>query len=594
MQQHHYQAVPQNTACTMLPSEACKNIEREENKRVSTSQMRSSDHPWSASNQRSTTSPRTSTADHRLSTRNPETHSDNTIMYAWGATGEQEWTPTITTGVDWKSLVVPACLPITTDFFPDQRSLQNDYVVTSYSLLPEDQGAELLTRVCYRGGEDLRNHIPFSVQQVLEELTCQRLQQGFQLIISNDLRNGLNLGNSSYTLSIGRIFHKLSIDSKTKIDVKQYKPRHPYPTIKIQYSYRFRAPDNQTYGVSWVDFVSEKLENYNWNYLDNYICLRGEEEYELRDELKFWRFRILLLPNICQAITDRITAKNSDGQPELRCLGAYRESTHQDRMKLFEGFLKFIEIISKIKRAPPKRLPTNKPIMRQTTIPGLRQQPTSPNPDSRIRNPSGTVIRSGPRVADTMDGSIVSSMALEARGGQTSPNKLEPLKKISRPSLDRVKQKMVNESAINFMMDQKGLPPYSFIAAEAIFWAIDTFKDVENESKAVKMFQEMVDKGFISHCSGDIKFPFVCGFYLYFVVNEHTMSKIPAEVDLEMFQKDWIELEMCLKEVSSESDAPPSNPWKHKFHKREFRFNVPLRDFLTKILFRVLFQQGNA
>ncbi|CAL4145462.1 unnamed protein product, partial [Meganyctiphanes norvegica] len=37
----------------------------------------------------------------------------------WGATGEQEWTAAMTTGVDWKSLTLPACLPITTDYFPD-------------------------------------------------------------------------------------------------------------------------------------------------------------------------------------------------------------------------------------------------------------------------------------------------------------------------------------------------------------------------------------------------------------------------------------------------------------------------------------------
>lgn len=45
-------------------------------------------------------------------------------------------------GVDWKSLVIPACLPITTDYFPDQRSLQYDYVISDYSLLPEDIIAE--------------------------------------------------------------------------------------------------------------------------------------------------------------------------------------------------------------------------------------------------------------------------------------------------------------------------------------------------------------------------------------------------------------------------------------------------------------------
>ncbi|RXG51242.1 DEP domain-containing protein 5 [Armadillidium vulgare] len=56
----------------------------------------------------------------------------------WGATGEQEWKAEITTGVDWKSLTLPACLPLTTDYFPDKQSLQYDYeVAANYSRLPD-------------------------------------------------------------------------------------------------------------------------------------------------------------------------------------------------------------------------------------------------------------------------------------------------------------------------------------------------------------------------------------------------------------------------------------------------------------------------
>ena len=40
---------------------------------------------------------------------------------------------------------------------------------------------------------------------------------------------------------------------------------------------RFLAPDNDTYEVSWVEFNMEKPENYNWNYLDFYVCTRGEQ-----------------------------------------------------------------------------------------------------------------------------------------------------------------------------------------------------------------------------------------------------------------------------------------------------------------------------
>lgn len=49
-----------------------------------------------------------------------------------------------------------------------------------------------------------------------------------------------------------------------------------------KYRYRFQAPDSSHYNLSETDFSNEKLENYNWNYLDHYICTRGEGEYNLQ------------------------------------------------------------------------------------------------------------------------------------------------------------------------------------------------------------------------------------------------------------------------------------------------------------------------
>lgn len=65
-------------------------------------------------------------------------------------------------------------------------------------------------------------------------------------------------------------------------DLKHYLfPRHPYPPFNIHYRYRFHAPHHDTYEVSWVSFTTEKLENYNWNYLDHYICTRGHTDFAL-------------------------------------------------------------------------------------------------------------------------------------------------------------------------------------------------------------------------------------------------------------------------------------------------------------------------
>lgn len=73
-------------------------------------------------------------------------------------------------GVDWKSLTIPACLPITTDYFPDKRSLQNDYVVSDYNLLPDDVNADFAQqRAIYKK--------PLTTAEVFRELVSQRLSQ---------------------------------------------------------------------------------------------------------------------------------------------------------------------------------------------------------------------------------------------------------------------------------------------------------------------------------------------------------------------------------------------------------------------------------
>lgn len=138
--------------------------------------------------------------------------------------------------MDWKSLTIPACLPITTDYFPDKRALNIDYVVSLYSLLPDSVNADFAQqRGTYKK--------PLTTVEVFKELISQRLAQGFQLILMADsinCGNGLPAPNpkmrgtvirksptendESYYLSIGRLFHKISLSGNT-ISVTRYRPR---------------------------------------------------------------------------------------------------------------------------------------------------------------------------------------------------------------------------------------------------------------------------------------------------------------------------------------------------------------------------------
>lgn len=56
--------------------------------------------------------------------------------------------------------------------------------------------------------------------------------------------------------------------------------RYPYESAQIQYSYSLCPPHSYAQFVScWVEFCHERLEEYKWNYLDQYICSAGSEDF---------------------------------------------------------------------------------------------------------------------------------------------------------------------------------------------------------------------------------------------------------------------------------------------------------------------------
>ena len=52
---------------------------------------------------------------------------------------EDDWTATVKTGVDWKSLSCPALLPLTSDFYPNSKTLDSDYLEYNYKLYIEEE-----------------------------------------------------------------------------------------------------------------------------------------------------------------------------------------------------------------------------------------------------------------------------------------------------------------------------------------------------------------------------------------------------------------------------------------------------------------------
>ncbi|XP_076389057.1 GATOR complex protein Iml1 isoform X7 [Megachile rotundata] len=546
IQQHHYQAVP-TQMCSGSHSDATSTLSgspMEHNDISNSNQFQ--DHTKGKSQRLNLSLSSGDKSGHPVSSTG-----NKSLTLLWGATGEQEWTPALTTGVDWKSLTIPACLPITTDYFPDKRSLQNDYVVSDYNLLPDDVNTDFAQqRAIYKK--------PLTTAEVFKELVSQRLAQGFQLIIlPQNNRNQSNTPGSNaipaissvmrgrqtesepkeeYLLSIGRIFHKISLFDNC-ITVTRYRPRHPYPPFNIHYLYRFHAPHHDTYEVSWVSFTTEKLENYNWNYLDHYICTRGHTDFALVEALKYWRFRVFLLP-----LHNSATRKFLEGS--TRC-DIYTPLTTSEQVSFMDGFLRFIELWpNKIRRPNPsknwERHVVNTAATARTCLDTPRHVP----------NRSGSKVMDRGRVSPASE--AVLPLALEQQQDHFDSNEdnanMELTKlKNTAPNNEILEAMKHPQTGVGFLTHHPSLPSQTFVSADAVQWLNNHIEGGVTVEGAINIMNGMIQDKLICHASGDFSKPFILGFYLYHIVQDKENQRgdyFSPLGDLQSFENEWVEVEI--------------------------------------------------
>uniref|UniRef100_A0AAF5PRU9 DEP domain-containing protein n=3 Tax=Wuchereria bancrofti TaxID=6293 RepID=A0AAF5PRU9_WUCBA len=291
-------------------------------------------------------------------------------VWAWGSTGEEKWNADMEIGVDWKSLIRTALLPLTTDFFPDRRSINADYVIKSHQLpihfnlvreWLEDRECDDL--------EQLRN-------LVFDQLIYQRLQRGFQIIVLDKklIHEAISINGEHLKwmedmkfvfrecfLSFNRICHHLLMGSE-KITVTEFSPRvdEPYETPEVakrrEYVYMFQIPDNLEYTLCSVRFQKYDLLNLNWYLLDAEL----QNHYAPRlfqDDMRCFASRFLLTP-LCASITKAIITERNGGDKYM----AIFDPSFSRRQE--EGFLKFIEVLNRFRR---KTSPKHKRLMASTS-----------------------------------------------------------------------------------------------------------------------------------------------------------------------------------------------------------------------------------
>lgn len=648
IQQHHYQAVPANQ-CNVYPSTVDPGYNTHDYEHTSTCSTNSKSSNGShMDDSMIEPSKRRGSTLHSPAGPLVTVAPSKSITYLWGVTGEQEWTPALTTGVDWKSLTIPACLPITTDYFPDIRSLHNDYVVSDYTLLPDDVNSDYAnSRAVYRK--------PLTTDQVFKEIVSARLAQGFQLIVLEDKANssppqapccgGQKQKQSSllkmippseptkeYLLSIGRIFHKISL-SGSVITVTGYRPRHPYPPINVDYRYRFHAPHHDTYEISGVNFTTEKLENYNWNYMDHYICTRGDTDYPLLESLKYWRYRMYLLPKEHPA-----TKKILEGTSS-RC-DIYTEVTNDIKSEQqIDEFLKFVETyLNKIKRLQcrkarlsicmgspttqqshlTKRRHSTSVISRQTANQGIANSPFRERVGSnRLPETRPSVIpRLGSRASER--GRV--SPAAEATGVSLHQDLntnddndeafLGEIKLKPNATLVEIFEAMKDPvTGVGFIGPTQSLPSCTFVSWDALNWLKSR---LDSSCKPLEILENMRKERMICHASGNWDKPVIPGFYLYYIaIQDPTKDYTPPLGDLMAFENEWMEVEIqggefdTNQEDPNESaipnflrDQPTMNTWKGSVYKHShLEIDVPRKSDRIEwghVKYHSVMKPGNA
>uniref|UniRef100_A0A672N8U3 DEP domain containing 5, GATOR1 subcomplex subunit n=1 Tax=Sinocyclocheilus grahami TaxID=75366 RepID=A0A672N8U3_SINGR len=511
-----------------------------------------------------------------------------------------------TVGVDWKSLTTPACLPLTTDYFPDRQTLQNDYTEGCYDLLPH-------TDLERRDDESP----VMTAHQVFEEFICQRLMQGYQIIVQPNRKpqpaiapplsssplysRGLvsrrkpeEEEESVYWLSMGRTFHKVCLKDKI-ITVTRYLPKYPYESTQIQYSYNLCPPHADAHFLPfWVEFSHERLEEYKWNYLDQYICSAGSEDFSLIDSLKFWRTRFLLLP---AGGARRVADGEGHWDVYGEGMGAGRDGlSGTGDWFLLDGFIRFLEGLNRIRR----RHRSDRIIRKGATIKGLQVtgalssyilEPIAPPVGKK-----GTSALSALLELDQTQKSLEEQQLAAQHGGKScgpfseaasvaltttyvdSPRKVRAR---GRPpdglcccvvpgflcaSLCFLSGKesyyictmfcllAFFVTGVQLLPEQRGLPPNCFVSAEVVHWLVSTVENVATQGIAVEIMQKMLDEGLITHASGDAMRTFVYGFYLYRIVdkdNEKAGANVWSAAALEdfaLFQKKWFEVAFVVEE----------------------------------------------
>jgi len=415
--------------------------------------------------------------------------------------------------IKWKSMVTPACLPLTVEHFPSKSELESSYDIFSYDFVvepPEMRSFLVKPPVIPKSASRDEARRTWAAS-IMRDMVALRLAQGFQFILKssnpNTSRPGppptrfpcrptafipdeelspqavgaadvLNNSNDPVYLSMSNEIHRISYTGEA-IRLRRY-VRRMAVSAPIEYQCLVWPKLGEGYTELKTSFASHGLGGYGWNRLDLLYRLlarmRADNrsarldmliagyENQLHESLRYWRTRFIVIPSADSPLTN---------------VGPTDEKLNDEEIRLL-GMDKLAELFSRVRwQAPDGSLGT-----------GTQAQPT---------------VRFLP--TDLGPAACVLDEALMNRLDEI--HALGPLKKNAR-SEKEISQMSLSAIAKAMRDDPVGLPikdsrwhgrlyTDAFTGSDFVNWLVKEFRDVSSKEQAVEVGGKLQAQGLFDH-----------------------------------------------------------------------------------------------
>lgn len=401
--------------------------------------------------------------------------------------------------VKWRSLCTPASMPLTTEDFPSEEELDQQYIRMSNVVSSYDDNELAEPPKCR--------------ERLLREMIGLRLSDGYQLVVGRGVaklvgsraatsadyfmpealaRDGLEV-----FMSMGNTIQKLMCLDKGEVQVTRFVRKQPKVVQKrpqlMTYSPVIRTILSTSYSLRTLTLEGFSGD-YPWSLADSYLAGQKDDLNRVYEQLRFWRARFVVIPVEPPPSARRPTQSMSeDNEEEIHLLGI-RELT-----KMWQ----------KIRYEPPEQRR-----FKRTT--GKRKDPNPLEIIFQTLNPSEVVATEIEKLLATDEGA-------ETKQIQLLPD--SELLERSTSSLSQIAQVLQGEKGVEIANRRWHLQRHysCFKGDDFTNWLIANFKDIDSREEAVEFGNELMRHGLFYHVS--TRHTFKDGNYFYTIAPEHRVLR---------------------------------------------------------------------